>query len=801
MVKTTLSLSGWILLGILWISPAGAQDKLYPNMFPLSDIRLLDGPFKHAQDLNVETLLQYNPDRFLAPFRSTAGLSQKADKYGNWESDGLDGHTCGHYLSAMAIHYAATGKEELRKRMEYMVDELAICQEANVKRYPEWGKGYLGGVPDCGSLWPEIKSGNISVIWKYWVPWYNLHKTYAGLRDAWLYTGNEKAKGVFLNFCDWALDLTASLSDTLMEQMLGSEHGGMNEVLADAYRLSGNEKYLAAAKRFSHKQLLNPLSEGIDNLDNKHANTQVPKAVGFQRIAEVCGDEKYERAGRYFWETVSENRSLAFGGNSRREFFPPASSCIDYIHSVEGPESCNTNNMLKLTEGLFRMGPEAKYTDFYERALYNHILSTQHPEHGGYVYFTPARPRHYRVYSAPNEAMWCCVGTGMENHGKYGAFIYSQRNDSLYLNLFIPSELTWKEKGIRIIQETTFPYEEKTRLRITEGNATFSLGIRYPGWVGKGKMEIRVNGQKQEITYAPSSYVFVTRKWKKGDYVEIRLPMQTTIEELPNVPSYLAFMHGPILLGAKTGSEDLKGLLAGSGRWEHIAGGKMLPVNDAPILVEDDRSEIAAKVIPVEGKALHFTASGINWVNSIRPIEFEPFFSIHDSRYMIYWMGLTQTGYQHVLDSIALLEAEKLRLEERTVDHVQPGQQQPEADHFMKAERSGSGNYMNEFWRDARDGGFFSYELRTEGESNLSLMIRYWGNENSPRTFELRIDNERLATENTREKWKVQEFRNVTYPIPVSMLEGKKKITLSFHPLPGNTAGGIFYVRLIRNAK
>lgn len=775
-----------------------AQDKLYPNTFPLSDVRLLDGPFKHTMDLNIETLLKYDTDRFLAPYRKEAGLSKKAENYGNWESDGLDGHIAGHYLTAMAMHWVATGNQECYKRMQYMVAEFKACQDANSEKYSDWGVGYVGGVPNSDSLWTKIKAGNTSIIWKYWVPWYNLHKTYAGLRDAWLYAGNEEAKTIFLKFCDWGIDITSGLSDGQMQSMLGNEHGGMNEVYADAYQITGNEKYLVAAKRFSHNEILDPMSEDKDNLDNKHANTQVPKAVGFERIAEVSGDKKFHEAGSFFWETVTGNRSLAIGGNSRREFFPTASSCSDYVNALEGPESCNTNNMLKLTEVLFRMNPEAKYADFYERALYNHILSTQHPEHGGYVYFTPARPRHYRVYSAPNEAMWCCVGTGMENHGKYGEFIYSHTADSLFLNLFIASELNWKAKGIQIKQETKFPYEETTKLTITEGKAEFNLLVRYPIWVEAGKLQIKVNGKLQNITSKPESYVSINRKWQAGDEVEITTPMHNSYEELINVPSYIAFMHGPIVLGAKTGTEDLKGLIAGSGRWEHIAGGKMLPVNDAPIIVENDRSKLTAGLVPVKGKPLHFTAPEMLVVNSNKPIEFEPFFSIHDSRYMMYWLELSDAGYQLVLDSLAKVEAIKLDLEKRTVDKVQPGQQQPEADHYMKSANSRSGDYQNEFWRDATSGGFFSYQLNTNGESKLALIVRYWGDENSPRTFDILVDDQKLATENTRGKWKVQEFREAQYLVPASMLEGKKQITVKFQPHEGNTAGGIFFVRLVR---
>lgn len=788
-----------VLCCCLFTSVAHTQDKLYPNTFPLTNVCLLDGPFKHAQDLNVETLLKYDTDRFLAPFRKVAGLPAKAENYGNWESDGLDGHIAGHYLSAMAIHWASTGNAECYKRMKYMISEFKACQNANSKKYPGWGIGYVGAVPNSDVLWAGIKKGNIGLIWKYWVPWYNLHKTYAGLRDAWLYGGNEEAKDIFIEFCNWAIDLTSGLSDEQMESMLRNEYGGMNEVLADAYEISGQEKFLVAAKRFSHKEILEPMSKGIDNLDNKHANTQVPKAVGFERIAEVSRDSKYDKAGSFFWETVTRNRSLALGGNSRREFFPSLSDCSDYVSAVEGPESCNTNNMLKLTEVLFRMHPDEKYVDFYERALYNHILSTQHPEHGGYVYFTPARPRHYRVYSAPNEAMWCCVGTGMENHGKYGEFIYTHSGDSLFLNLFIASELNWEVKGIKLKQETKFPYEEQTKLTITEGKAKFKLMLRYPAWVESGKLEVKVNGKIQDVTAQPASYLAINRKWKRGDVIEVLLPMRNSFEELSNVPSYIALLHGPILLGAKTGTEDLKGLVAGSGRWEHIAGGRMLPVDKAPIIVEDNREKLLTELIPVKGEPLHFEAPSMHIVNSEEPIVFEPFYSIHDARYMMYWLELTNAQYQLVLDSIAKVEAIKLELENHTVDKVQPGQQQPEADHYIRSANSGSGNYQNEFWRDARNGGFFSYQLNTSGETNLSLIIRYWGNETTNRTFDIFIDDEKLATENTKNKWKTQDFREVKYDVPASMLEGKRTITLKFQPHEGHVAGGVFFVRLVRN--
>ena len=771
-----------------------AQNKLYPNEFPLEDVALLDGPFKHARDLNIQVLLKYDVDRLLAPYRKEAGLPKKAECYPNWA--GLDGHVAGHYLSAMAMNFAATGNEECKRRMDYMLSELKVCQEANAINNSDWGVGYVGGFPNSKYLWSAFKKGDFGIYNSSWAPFYNLHKMYAGLRDAWLYCDNEEARSMFLKFCDWGINLTSDLTDEQMQQMLNTEHGGMNEVFADAYQITGDEKYLTAAKRFSHRALLDPLSEGIDNLDNKHANTQIPKFVGFERIAELGHDEKYDKAGSFFWETVTMNRSLAFGGNSRREHFPSKASCIDFINVNDGPESCNSYNMLKLTEDLFRAHPSAKYVDYYERTIYNHILSTQHPVHGGYVYFTPARPRHYRVYSAPNEAMWCCVGTGMENHGKYNQFIYTHAKDTLFLNLFIASELDWQEKGIKIKQETNFPYEEQTKLIVTEGSSSFNLKVRYPGWVDKGALKITVNGKNVAYSALPSSYVAIDRKWKKGDVVQIMLPMHNTIEYLPNVPEYIAFMHGPILLGAKTGTEDLKGLIADDSRWGQYAGGEYLPVDEAPVLIEDDIQNIGSKLEPVEGKPLNFRIN----VKMINPVELtlEPFSQIHDARYMMYWLALTKKGYQAYVDSLANIEIEKLALEKRTIDRVATGEQQPETDHAMQKENSRTGNNFDEFWRDARNGGYFSYDMATNSEANLSLFLRYWGAEWGNRKFDIYIDDEKLVTEDNTGRWNLSMFRDVVYPIADSMVTGKSHVRVKFQSLPGTTAGAVYVVRLLR---
>ena len=738
-----------LLALLLTVGAATAQDRLYADEFPLGDVTLLDGPLKKARDLNIKTLLQYDCDRLLAPYLKEAGLTPKGKSYPNW--DGLDGHVGGHYLTAMAIN-AATGDAECQKRMDYFISELKACAEANAKNHPEWGKGYVGGVPGSDRIWSTFKKGDFGAYYSAWVPFYNIHKMYAGLRDAWVYCGNEEAKQLFLGFCDWAIDLTAGLSDDQMERILHTEHGGMNEVLADAYAITNDKKYLDVAKRFSHRRLLLPLSQRQDCLDNMHANTQVPKVVGFERISELSGDELYHDASAYFWDIVTGERTLAFGGNSRREHFPSKEACKDFVEDIDGPETCNTNNMLKLSEELHRRNPEARYADFYELATFNHILSSQHPQHGGYVYFTSARPRHYRNYSAPNEAMWCCVGTGMENHGKYGQFVYTHQGDALFVNLFVASELNWKEKGVVLRQETQFPYSETSKLTIAEGKGKFALMVRYPGWVKPGQFEVKVNGAPVSIVTGPSSYVAIDRQWKKGDVVEMTFPMHNSVKYIPNLPQYIALMHGPIMLAMKTGTEDLAMLIADDSRFGQLAVGKKLPVDQAPILINNQIADIANQLSPIAGKPLHFTLS-TKMVNEIRN-ELIPFFELHDSR---------------------------------------------ESDHFMETDDSSVGNSNDVFYRDASDGHYFSYLMQTGGETNLSLRLKYWGvGEWKSHEFDIFVDDVLVKEVNNTGKYRISEFKYETYPVPAEALKGKKQVRVKFVAKPKKQIGEIYEVRLVK---
>ena len=776
-----------------------AQEKLYADEFPLGDVTLLDGPLKRARDLNIKTLLQYDCDRLLAPYLKEAGLTPKGQSYRNW--DGLDGHVGGHYLTAMAIN-AATGSKECEERMNYFISELQRCADANAKNHPDWGKGYVGGVPGSDRVWGGFKKGNFGAYYGAWVPFYNIHKMYAGLRDAWLYCGNEQARQLFLGFCDWAIDLTAELTDAQVEHALDTEHGGMNEVLADAYAMTGERKYLDAAKRFSHRRLLTPLSQRRDCLDNMHANTQVPKVIGFERIAELAGDEAYHNAGAFFWDIVTGERSLAFGGNSRREHFPSREACQDFVQDIDGPETCNTNNMLKLTEDLHRRNPEARYADYYELATFNHILSSQHPEHGGYVYFTSARPRHYRNYSAPNEAMWCCVGTGMENHGKYGQFIYTHVGDALFVNLFVSSELNWKEKGLTLKQETAFPYAETSKITITKGKGKFALQVRYPGWVSPGQFSVKVNGQPVSIITGPSSYVTIDRQWKKGDVVEVSFPMHNSVKYLPNLTQYVALMHGPIMLAMKTGTEDLAMLIADDSRFGQLAVGKKLPIDQAPILINNDIESIANQLQPVAGKPLHFTLTTkmVNKPNETNGAnELMPFFELHDSRYMMYWLALSEDNYQGYLDNLAKQEQERQELEARTTDKVQPGEQQPESDHFMETDHSFTGNTNDVFFRDARNGNYFSYLMQTAGNTDLALRLQYWGvGEWKSHEFDILVDDQLVTSVNNTGKYRISKFVYETYDIPAELLKGKKQVRVKFVAKPGKQIGEIYGVRLIK---
>ncbi len=612
------------------------------HYFKLSDVRLLNSPFKKAQQVDLAYMMKLNPDRLLAPYLKEAGLPPKAKNYPNWESQGLDGHIGGHYLSALSMMYASTGDKELLDRVNYMVKELNRCQEQD-------RNGYIGGVPNGKEMWDKIARGDVEAVKSRWVPWYNVHKIFCGLRDAYLFTGNQTARKVLVKLSDWCWMETHNLTEEQMQKMLQTEYGGMDKVLVDVAQITGDKKYLKLAKRFSKHSLLDPLMAGKDELTGLHANTQIPIVLGFERIAQETGDKNWQKAASFFWNTVVNNRSLVFGGNSVAEHFNPMDDFSRMITSPQGPETCNTYNMLKLTRMLYQVTGDLKYIDYYERALYNQILSTENLKKGGFVYFSSVRPRHYRVFSQPETSFWCCVGTGMENHSKYGGTIYAHTKDALFVNLFIPSKLNWKAQGVKLIQKNQFPDLSKTTLIVEVTQPTsFTLKFRYPSWVEKGQLHLFVNGKEQQVSVDPDSYISIKREWHSGDRVVAHMPMPTTLEKLPGNLDFVSIMRGPIVLAARTGTNDLKGEFADTGRMSHVALGRKYPLEGAPKLI-GTKEDILSEIKPVKGKNMVFSAPHAIYPERYKDLKLIPFFRVGGARYMLYWQHTTRQDLQQAI--------------------------------------------------------------------------------------------------------------------------------------------------------
>jgi len=786
-------------------------------------VTLLSGPLKDAETVALRYVLSLDVDRLLAPYRREAGLPAKAESYTNWENTGLDGHIGGHYLTSLSLMYAATGNEEVLRRLRYMLDELELCQRR--------GKGYIGGVPGSGELWDEIRAGKIDAgafsLNKRWVPLYNIHKPYAGLRDAWLIAGEAKAKAMLIRYADWMLELTSGLTEQQVQDMLRSEHGGLNEVFADVAEITGDKKYLQLARSFSHQRILEPLTRGEDRLNGMHANTQIPKVIGFERIAAISGDTAMHSAARYFWENVVHRRSCAIGGNSVREHFHPVDDYSSMMTSEQGPETCNTYNMMKLSRFLFESEGSERYIDYYERALYNHILSTQHPEKGGFVYFTPMRPGHYRVYSQPSTSMWCCVGSGLENHAKYSELIYARRGDELLVNLFIPSELRWDDKGLKVRQLTAFPEEAATTLELQlVKSRTMTVALRYPAWVNATMPVVKVNGKAVKYSWSGGDestpdhhaendhadnnptksnhascdhqvygrYLEIERRWRNGDRITLELPMKTTLERLPDGSDYVVVMHGPIVLAAPTGTNDLTGLFADDSRGGHIAAGRMIPLSEVPSFVSNN-PEPSTLIKPVPGKPLHFTADELIFSPDGRKPQLMPFYKLHDARYVIYWPLLSPEKRDEVL---ARQQQEALRMREEaesTLDYLVCGEQQPESDHFIAFENSEIGVHMNRHWRHAA--GWFSYQLRDPLLQSHVVRLTLFGADRN-RNFRVLINGQQVQ-EITLDGSRGNEFYTLDVPVPAAIRDASGgKLTVRFEAKPGSIAGGIYEVRLMK---
>ncbi|WP_111642811.1 glycoside hydrolase family 127 protein [Marinimicrobium alkaliphilum] len=770
-----------------------AATKPQVNSFHLSTVRLLDSPFKHAEQRGRDYIMSLDADKLMSPYLREAGLPTKAPTYGNWEGDGLDGHIGGHYLTALSLLYASTGDEEALRRLNYALDQLDAAQKAN-------GNGYIGGVPGGEATWEQVAAGNIDAdlfsLNGKWVPWYNLHKVYAGLLDAYRYAGQDRALDMLLKLTDWTQALVADLSDDEIQTMLRTEHGGMNEVFADLAAITGNPEHLKLARQFSQHLILDPLLEERDQLTGLHANTQIPKVVGYKRVADVAGDEDWDRASAFFFDTVINHRTVAIGGNSVREHFHPKDDFTAMITDPEGPETCNTYNMLKLARYLFESTGDYRYMTYYERALYNHILSSQHPEHGGLVYFTSMRPSHYRTYSHSQKAMWCCVGSGIENHVKYGELIYGYSDDAVYVNLFIPSRLNAQAQGVALTMDTVFPDDESVRIRF-DADSERALKVRYPAWVEAGQLQVTINGDAQAVDTPPGEYVTLERQWQQGDTVELLAPMHLHKEQMPDQSDYYAVLYGPLVLAAKTQpfpGERLN-LVADDSRMGHIASGEMCPTEQWPAFVAEN-PDFLDQMEPVPGQSLTFRAPGLIDNVGRDNLELIPFFRLHDSRYVVYWPFSTPNRLAELREARARDEAQRRALDARTVDQVAPGEQQPEADHYFRGERTEAGVHQGRHWRHAE--GWFSYELNDPEREARVLRITYYGLD-AGREFEILINGELLA-EVALEEGYGDSFYTVDYPIPSEWVETapEGRLTVRFQAKPGSIAGGFYGVRLLR---
>lgn len=743
------------------------------HAFDLSDVRLLDGPFKKAMQLNFAYLLRIEPDRLLSWFRKEAGLKPKGEVYGGWESRGIAGHSLGHYLTACALTFASTGDERFRQRVTYIVNELELCQREN-------GNGYVAAIPNGEKIFREVAAGDIRSqgfdLNGGWVPWYTLHKVFAGLLDANQYCGNTKALTVAVRLADWADNTLSKLTEEQFQRMLDCEHGGMNESLAELYARTGNEKYLRLSRRFHHKAVLEPLARREDQLQGKHANTQIPKLIGLARRYELTLDAADKTAAEFFWDRVVHNHSYVIGGNSDGEHFGPPDKLNDRL-SHNTTETCNTYNMLKLTRHLFEWNASAEYADYYERALYNHILASQNPEDGMVCYYVPLRSGARKTYSTPFDSFWCCVGTGMENHAKYGDSIYFHSDNALWVNLFIPSELNWREKGISLRQDTRYPDEDTVRLTFKAGRpVTLALRLRYPSWATLG-FNVSINGRPEIVTAKPGSFVEIRRKWKTGDRVEMKIPMSLRREPLPDNPDRVAILYGPTVLAGELGPES-----------EAEVGGLIL----IPALVIKE-NPLRRWIEPVVGEPSTFRT-----LRSGRPrdVKLSPFYRMHGRRYVVYWDLFTPEQWAvREADYRAELERAR-RLEAMTVDFAQPGEMQPERDHNMQGEHTDAGEHSGRKWRHARDGGWVSFDLKVLPDNHVSLVCTYWGSETGPRSFDVLVDGVKIATQSLQND-KPGQFFDVTYPIPEELTRGKTKITVRFQARPGNTAGGFYGLRVI----
>ncbi len=755
--------------------------KLKAIPFALTDVKLLPGPFKHAQEVDEKFLLSLKVDKLLSRYLSHAGLREKDVVYDcGWERGDGGGQTLGHYLSACSMMYASTGNMKLKEKVDYAINELARCQ---LER-----DGYLGFMLGENSLWDHLAKGDIrasgGVLNGYAVPIYFWHKLWAGLVDAYIYTGNEKAKEILIGVAHWFYEKMKGLSDAQWQQILVAEHGGMLESIANVYALTGDKRFLDMTNWFYHKKFFRPLLAKQDSLAWIHANTQIPKVVGIERRYQLTGNINDHSIADFFWQTVVNDHTYCNGGNSDREHFGLPGQLSDRL-SAETTETCNTYNMLKLTKELIIANPTVTAADYYEKALYNHILASENPSTGGFTYFVPLTSGCERIYQL--DLFTCCMGTGMENHAKYGEAIYFKSEDNgLFVNLFIPSELNWKEKNIKLIQKHNYPLNGDIRLEVaTTNNQSFPIYLRYPSWANKGA-ELIINGKKERLTSKPGSYIKLQRTWSNKDCIELKLSMPLYLEPMPDKADRAAIKYGPLVLVGCLGKGEIRSY-------------------DIPIL-------------KTSGKPIHQWLKQINKDSCIfstlnvgfpHDIILKPFFQVYDQKYAVYFdffsektLGEKEKSYREDL------AAEEL-LNQNTVDLFHLGEMQPERDHNFKDKGSLSGIYLGRKYRASWHNGYFSFDMKVDPSSQMQLVCTFnWNNQSPPQAynrgliqygFDLIVGNKIIASiDHIPEKGTDDTFYDKKFNLPPELINGKSTISVTVKAKKDSMVPRFFDCRIIR---
>ena len=614
-----------------------ALHKPVRQLFSLADVRVEDPHMLLLQELDHKYLLELDVDKLLSWFRREAGVSQRGvEPYPFWESEDLfgggplSGHILGFWLSSMAMMYESTGDENIIPKVRNALDGLRECQLAD-------GEGFIGAQPNVKSVFAEVAKGNFKttnpLINKTWEPVYVMNKTMLGLYDVYRTFNIELAKTILVDLASWfGTKIIDVLDHEQMQRLLVCEHGSINESFVDVYTLTGDKRFLEWAKRLNDEDMWVPAAEGRDVLQGWHANTQIPKFTGFERVYNFTDDVKFRRAARFFWQTVVDQHTWANGGNSTGEHFFPTSEFEKRLTNSGGPESCNSVNMMRLTEALYQDDGGMKYIDYYERLLLNHILANYDPIEGMCVYYTSMRPASYKIYCTQFESFWCCTGTGIQAPAKFGKMFYAHNGDSLFVNMYCPSTLNWKEKGLRLRMETDFPRKNNVQLKVEglERSKRMAIALRCPWW-SKG-VDVRVNGKKVNVEKKmKDGYVVVSRKWRRGDQVEVELHPELRAEVVKGGSEYYAFMYGPVLLGVRIADDKLTMNDYRQARRTVQRG--LAPMEMAPEIIRDVDKVISNMERCDSDDVLRFRVP-----ESCASKEFflEPYNDIHFSRYAIY---------------------------------------------------------------------------------------------------------------------------------------------------------------------